>query len=434
MNKLQRSAFLLLIALSVSCEKRSNQYAFVDAVPIPQASALEVVIDSRQYDPFEKYAWDINNLEEFVASDLISGKAKDKSNMGHDPKVQGLSNARIFDVSSSYENEKQKVGLFFGVKPSDQKSIQFQTSLPLAFGDYPVWGFEDEESHQWYRDNLQEYLELAEERVLVADFTYSRLQESYYWTISKLQHLKSLTLPFHGIDFSSKEIEFPKSLERLVIYNVRIDGNFGRKIMHLDSLKELVFIGCWLDTHATHPHWGNDRFTKLNDPIHSAFDPPVHPFDGIHANLVSLTFVDCDKKLLMATDYYTWPKLNELEVARSFEYPSEDGIMDELIYLKLKPEDSPHIHKDYFQSLSKFIYRDPSLGKHLTEFQIKSLERLQKEEPDFFVSFDKGFKDWTDVDSFALQMKRRFELNEYDFKYSISLIREESNKAVEATP
>lgn len=403
---------------------KNTQFAFVDAIPVPQVHTLDVVIDSRNKDHRDTHEIDLSGLERLEASSLTEiPKSLQEQRMGHDPRVHGLIHADILDVSSIYQADEPKSGLFFGLKAKSNPNLNLQTTLPLAYGDFSVWGFAEEKSHLWFVDNLRSYLELCSESIWVADFTYSRLQESYYWTIGKLGQLKSLSLPLHGLDFSSKELSLPPSLQRLVVYNTRIDEAFGAKIKHLGSLQELIFVGCWLDTHSSQPHWGNDHFERLNQPIRSELDAPVHPFNQIHANLVTLKFVDCDKKLLIATDYYTWPNLKHLEIVSSFDYPSQDGVWA-FDYLKLEPNNSPHIHKDYFHSLSQIVIRNPRLGKSLSDSEIERTRR-QLKIPKFAVSLpeDEDFSTWTHADLFALSMRRRFDKSKFEFNYSITHLR-----------
>jgi hypothetical protein len=209
-----------------------------------------------------------------------------------------------------------------------------------------------------------------------------------------------------------------------VVYNTRVDEKFGEKIKHLKSLKELIFVGCWLDTHSSQPHWGNDHFDGLNLPIRSKLDPPVHPFNQIHQNLLTLKFIDCDKKLFIATDYYTWPNLNQLEIVSSFEYPSEDGVLWAFDYLKLEPKDSPRINKDYLHSLSKLTIRNPSLGRALSSHDFERIQhQLKVSKPSVSLPENEDFSKWTHADRFDLSLRRRFDRNKFDFKYTLTHLR-----------
>lgn len=420
-------AATMLSVLCAGCDKPEASDSSSDLAPVeyptpkPQKHVLEIVFESRPFVSTRVYAWDVSVMQKMKEED-VTGIPLASETLSDDyvPLAQHFENLEYFDLSAHYDTKETVVGLFYGQSYKDSKHILSPTSLPLAFMDQAVWGFETEEDHERGKAVLEKYLERVDEKIWVADFTYSRLQESHYWVLSSLNHLKSLTLPIHGVDFSSDELSFPGSLERLVIHNTRIDRHFGEKIRHLKSLKELVFVGCWLDTYATQPHWGNDSFDEHNAPIRSALGKEVHPYDNIHLSLQTLKFVDCGMRLIMATDYYTWPNLEYLEVHDRLGHISDDGLPGVMHYLKIKPPNSRNFsNNDYFHALASFTLSRPEFGEPLPERYIKKLEQLIRQEQMDYSELRKDPSMWTWADNEEIQMRHSMKRRNPEFKFEI---------------
>ena len=186
-----------------------------------------------------------------------------------------------------------------------------------------------------------------------------------------------------GVDFTSKQLKFPEEIEELKLYNIRVDDSFQERLGGLKKLKKLTLVGCWVDENISMPALGNRYMKSINEGARAErWEKALNPFKGIHETLQTVEFIDCDRKITMLLTYYEWPKLTDLAVSRSQEYPSHDGVMHDMIFLRFSvPSQQKTVN--VFRTLEKISYYSPDYGGRMFDVEKDHIEIFLK-------SFEEG--------------------------------------------
>lgn len=103
--------------------------------------------------------------------------------------------------------------------------------------------------------NLQKILPLKHTKLI--DFSNCLFVSENLSNLGEFHSVKTLALPFRGINTAKLTVELPPTLENLIIYNTKLNTDFLKEVDSIVSLKRLVLWNCVFDSNPE-----NDSLTK----------------------------------------------------------------------------------------------------------------------------------------------------------------------------
>ena len=233
------------------------------------------------------------------------------------------------------------------------------TNLPLILR-HDDWGFTTAEQHGEDHLDFRNFLSNLSNEVEAVDLTFFRVPERFSGDFSGMSNVRFMAMPWSSFDVASRQFKYPKSIEELTFYNIKLNGLFSEGDYDLENLSKLVLNGCWIDAPLSYP-----PFAAPED-----FNRGVLPFGDVCKTIKSVDFINCDNRALLSMLYFRWDSLQSISFRRSYLYPRQDGIelFDSIIWMMIE----------------NYVNRFPSLEKISLQFgdldQMVSAKKLQHAE------------------------------------------------------
>lgn len=195
--------------------------------------------------------------------------------------------------------------------------LSFPTSMPLIF-KHDDWGFTSSDQYQKDHQRFGAFLSALSDDIELLDLTYFRVPRTFFGAFKGLSKVRSMAMPWGGVDLVNNRFEYPSNLEEITLYNSRINGLFSDSSSDLENLRKIVLSGCWIDADFSYPPFAAPA--DLEKSIVS------FPFANISHQIEAIDFVNCDNRSPLSMLYSRWDKLKSISIQRSFQYPRQDGI------------------------------------------------------------------------------------------------------------
>jgi hypothetical protein len=364
------SVTLVVVSSLVGCSKQRGLRHQVRDSSVPLVIELCVFDDQEEQSRMEHYVGSarVNRNE---SNDSLKNAAIGR---GNHRKLEG---AKIHPVKFGDTTEKDSSFALAYQVPDGFALGNRKSSVPILMPllyRHSGWGFVAPEDYEKDHAEFKLFLSKLENRISVLDLTYARVPVTFYGSFKDLRRVRSMAMPWGGVDLARDQFAFPPELEELTLYNSRLNGFFTDNHSHLSKLKTLTMSGCWIDADFSFvPFAAPEGFDSSNTFL---------PFSKISRQLEKIEFLNCDNRSVASLLFLRWDRLKTITIMRNFHYPRQDGIEIENYLV----QSLINTYIDNFPNLTKIV-----IGYHDMDSMVPAWPRVATDD-----SFEKNRR-WVEI-------------------------------------